>query len=89
MKAMEVYGWQSFRRGAPGHGQTREIVAARSKTEVGRIVGRNPRQLFNLERTGNALELATALAEPGIVFWRDINARGDDPFTRDATGEQS
>ncbi len=73
----DVYGWLGFRTEARTatnhHSQTREIVAARSKAAVGRIVGADPRSLFNLGTTGNADERATAQDRPGVVFWRPLN----------------
>lgn len=53
--------------------QGRAVVAARSKAEVGRIVGRPPRQLFNLGETGNAEEKAAAEARPGVVLVHSMN----------------
>lgn len=49
------------------------IVAAKSKAEVGRILGFDPRRLFNLEETGNAEQIEVATAKPGTIFWRHIN----------------
>jgi hypothetical protein len=74
---LKVYGWQSMRYECKGpHRQTREIVAAKSKAEVARIVGvKSPQALFNLGETHNALELSVALANPGVVFWAPINDR--------------
>jgi hypothetical protein len=69
---MKVYGWIGWRRDVP-RGQTREIVVARSMAEVGRIVGCKPRELFNLGETGNPDEIATASAEPGVVFWKPLD----------------
>jgi hypothetical protein len=77
MSKLKVYGWQGWRREAPGwHHQTREICAARSRAEVGRIVDRKPSALFNLEETGNDEELKVALAQPGVVFWRGLDEWG-------------
>jgi hypothetical protein len=75
---LRVYRWQSYRRECPGtHSQTEEICAAPSKAAVGRIVGTNPRVLFNLGETGNAESIMQAMSEPGVVFWQPINSRGD------------
>jgi hypothetical protein len=72
MRPLQVYGWISFR----GRTQAREIVAARSQAEVARLAGvSRPGQLFNLSDTGNAPEIAQAMAEPGAVFWHPLDER--------------
>jgi hypothetical protein len=72
---LKVYGWTGARRGqVPGHGQTREIIAAKSAAEARRITGINAytwRQ--SADETGNEQELAVALAKPGVVFWQPLN----------------
>jgi len=75
-RKLRVYGWIGFRSECQTNSrQTREIVAASSRAAAARIAGaRSPRQLFNLSETGNADELATALAEPGAVFWQPLDA---------------
>lgn len=73
---LRVYGWtahvsQSVRIQLglrPWIIQARAIVAAKSLAEVGRLVDRPPRQLFNICETGNAREIATALEKPHTVF---------------------
>lgn len=71
MTELMVYGWQGWRRGV-----TREVCAARSKAEVGRLAGEvGPRRLFNLCVTKNREEVELALASPGVVFHRPINER--------------
>lgn len=77
---MNVYGWIGYRpeaRPAPnGSRQTREIVAARSVTEVMRLTGRTRRELtWNGDWTSNAEEIRVASAEPGVVFWRGLDDR--------------
>lgn len=68
---MKVYGWQGSR---PHVGQTREIVAARSKAAAARAAGYDdPRQMFNLTDTGNIQEINVAHRNPGTVFWTPIN----------------
>ena len=75
----KVYGWIGYRREAGGpHGQTREIVAAPSMAAVGRIVGENPRRLWNLGETGNAREIEAASARPGIVLWRLLDDHAEE-----------
>lgn len=83
---VKVYGWQGNRgdasrwnkeRGRGGDGATREIVAASSVSEVRRLTGATMAELFNLCPTGNQSEIVTALAEPGVVFWRPIDDRGN------------
>ena len=80
---MKTYGWQECasdeqgsrvaHRTAPWHVQLRCIVAAKSKAEVGRIVGENPRTLFNLGETGNDLEKRVAAIALGRVFITSLN----------------
>lgn len=72
---IRVYGWIGYRREVgTHHNQTREIVAARSMAEVGRIVGEDPRRLHNLTDTANAEEIAVATAAPGEVRWSPLDA---------------
>lgn len=80
---VKVYGWHSMRQACTGGGQTREIVAAKSKAEAARCAGvRYPHELFNLTETGNSKEIETALSRPGVVFWRPVDDyRG--PWTPD------
>lgn len=78
---LKVFSWIGRRTGvtvnpdAPWNHQTREVVAARSKAEVGRIVGQDPRNLFNLGETGNKESVDLALSKPGVVFWRGLDDR--------------
>jgi hypothetical protein len=71
---LKVYGWQGCRQKAPGSKQTYEIVAAPSKAAAARAAGYvAPRQMFNLCETGNDDDVAQALSEPGVVFWRPLD----------------
>jgi hypothetical protein len=84
---VKVYGWQGWRTSREfaesfpdernPHGQTREFCAARSMAEVKRIGGGRPSDYFNLGETGNEREIALALAQPGVIFWRPIDCRGE------------
>lgn len=75
---LKVYGWLFHRAEAKNNSQqTREICAATSMREVGRITGQKVSNLFNLCETGNDEELRVALAEPGIIFWRELDSRGE------------
>ena len=66
----KVYGWLGYR----SVGQTREVVAAKSKAAAARDAGeKDTQKLFNLCETGDSEELATASAEPGIVFWHPLD----------------
>jgi len=71
---LKVFGWYGHRREAAKGGrreQTREILAAHSITECLRITGEPTRAwLWQITETGNAAEIAAAMAEPGVVFWR-------------------
>lgn len=74
-RRLKVFGWTGARRGlVPGHGQTREIIAAKSAAEARRIAGISPYTWRNsADETGNAEELAVALGKPGVVFWQPLN----------------
>ena len=83
-KQLKVYGWTGMRNESRGpknhHGQTREIVAAYSIAEVRRITGMTRAEWEHSGcETGNANEIQTALAKPGVIFWTSLNARGDSP----------
>ena len=84
VKKLKVWGWQGTRLEARidrnFHGQTREIVAAASRAEVGRIMGVPARSLFNICETGNKRELEIARANPGVVYWAPLNIFGA-PYT--------
>lgn len=81
MSKLKVYGWGGYTPDPP-YQQARMIVAAKSQAEVARIAGvKRPAQLWNLTETQNDLAIATAMAEPGTVFYRDINDY-DGPYTR-------
>ena len=77
-----VYGWLGYRLESDGHrGQTREIVAAHSKSDAARRAGyKYPSQMFNLAETGNAVEIAVAMncKTRGHVCWKPI--REQDPL---------
>jgi len=86
---LKVYGWISQRIEARDHpegkhwsNQTREIMAATSKAAVARAVPfvTRPRELFNLAETGNQTEIDTALSKIGTIFWKPVDARGDDAW---------
>jgi hypothetical protein len=70
---LTVWGWIGF---APGERrQVRLVCAAKTQAAVARAAGkRYPRQLFNLAKTGNAEELTTARAQPGVVFWSPLDS---------------
>lgn len=76
MRKLKVYGWcahisnpeRSWLGMSPWVNQCRCIVAAPSKAEVGRLVDRDPRQLFNLGETGNAKEIKIAMEKPLTFF---------------------
>lgn len=83
-KRVKVYGWHHQRAGAGlGHSkQTREIMVARSQSEVARALGfTRPNQVFNLCETANAEEILRAREQPGKILYRKIDARLGDPWT--------
>lgn len=81
---LKVYGWTGARRRPDtpyNQSQSREIVAARSGAEARRITGITRTYWEqSAAETGNADELETALAKPGVVFWRPLNDRDGDPW---------
>lgn len=70
---LRVYGWSGFRTGLQPTPQTREIVAARSIEAVYRAF---PGWLSrsDIVETRNDLEITTAMAKPGVVFFRQVYA---------------
>ena len=77
---LKVWSWQGWRQECPparnGGKQTSEVVAAKSMAAAARAAGvKRPAQLFNLGRTGNDEQIAAAMAEPGVVFWRPLDGR--------------
>lgn len=81
MAGVKVFGWQHHRAGLSRH-QTREIMVARSKSEVARALGlTRPDQVFNLSETHNAEEIVQARAHAGKISYRPIYARHGDAWT--------
>jgi hypothetical protein len=84
-RELRVYGTTSFRSACPpapnGSHQTREIIAAHSKTAAKRLAGWDV-ALSEVCETGNEEELATAMAAPGVLFWSPLNARLPRTWTR-------
>lgn len=80
-RKLKVYGFQSFRTQcvpAPnGSLQTREVVAAHSRVEVGHLSGLSVSYLrdFCCE-TGNQDEVKIALSKPGKIFWHPLGQWG-------------
>jgi hypothetical protein len=90
---LKVYGWTALIRERerqqlglqPWHRQCRAIVAATSLREVGELLGTSHRRLFNLCETGNAQELAVALAKPRAFFAAPLDGpRGYTEVDREA-----
>lgn len=79
IRKLKVYVWQSVRFECPTHHRTtREIVAVTSKKEAALAAGFDkPTQMFNLCETRNPGEITQAMSEPGVVFWRPIDGKGD------------
>lgn len=93
-RPLKVYAWQGHRPGAhpdtPWNNCTTEVCAAPTVAAVLRATGNTRRsQLFNLGTTGNENDIAVAMAEPGVVFWRGIDDRNGEwkrvPPTPDAS----
>ena len=87
MKPLIVYGWLGYRIDCPpalnGSRQTREIMAARSISEVNRATGLSRNYLSNYAgETGNANEIEVAMSEPGVVFWKPLDYRPEGGWTR-------
>jgi hypothetical protein len=85
-RALKVYGWTNWRNECPrapnGGRQTREICAAPSKAAAERALGERIPQGFG-GITGNDEEIAQAMSEPGVVFWRPLDHFGrGKPWTR-------
>ena len=81
-RRLKVYRWQSSRSECPragnGSRQTVEILATTSKKKAAEIAGeRGPWALFNLGETGNEQSIAQAMSQPGVIFWRPVDGRGD------------
>lgn len=78
MSKLKVYGWRGHRAECPtapnGSHQTREIMAANSVAEVLRATGMS-RNTWNNDggETGNPMEIAVAMANPGNVYWKPYN----------------
>lgn len=70
---LKVVGWQGFRSEAPASRCTREICAVASIAELCRRTKKRRSQFFNITETGNAREIAQAMKEPGVIFWKGIN----------------
>jgi acetylornithine/succinyldiaminopimelate/putrescine aminotransferase len=80
-RELKVYGWRNWRHGTTFHGQTREVMAARSVAEVLRTAGIT-RATWNHggSITANVAEVALAMSKPGTVFWQSSKDRNG-PWT--------
>lgn len=77
-RKLKVFGWRFFRRGA----QTREIMAAPTIKAVREAAGLSRRDWeFSGCETGNKEEVEQAMGTPGVVFYREINARDGSEWT--------
>lgn len=75
---LTVFGWVGSRHGR----QTREIVAAPTRTAAIRLSGLTVGEArHSMSETRVAQEVAIALSDAGVVFWRDLYAR-DYPFVK-------
>ena len=84
-RELRVYGARSERRECPpapnGNRQTREVIAAHSRTEAKRLAGWDI-AVSEVCETGNAEELALAMAAPGVLFWTPLGERTPRTWTR-------
>lgn len=77
-RPLKVFAYTGHRIAAYGprnvHGQTREVIAATTKTEAHRKSGL-ARSAFDRTvcETGIEEEIAVATANPGVVFWQPHN----------------
>lgn len=78
---MKVYGWRGYWAKGGNSRQGRFIMAAPSIAAVCAATGMT-RYTFNNEgcETGNANEIATALAKPGAIFVRGLDEFRDEPW---------
>lgn len=74
-QGLKVYGWTGHRSEARmdrnHHGQTDEVVAAKSKAEAGRIAGLA--SVRDVYETGEAEAVKAALAQPGVLLWAPLH----------------
>jgi hypothetical protein len=84
---LKVYGWGGHRPNTgTHHGQTREIVAARSMAHAARLSGHHsPRQMWCITETGNPIEIAVAMnyATRGCVCWKPLDNHDPLSWKRD------
>lgn len=80
---LKVFGWTGARRQqVASHGQTREIIAAKSAAEARRITGISAYTWSQqAEQTGNDQEIAQAMTKPGVVFWQPLNRIDGEDWT--------
>jgi hypothetical protein len=82
---LKVFGWTGQRSeardlptaggGRNHHGQTREIVAAKTQAEVLKITGMTRNTLHKVGGvTGNTEEIEVANNEPGVIFWQPLDS---------------
>jgi hypothetical protein len=72
---LKVYGCTHFARTGNSYRlQVRAIVAERSMAGAARAFQMSAHHLRQYgAETGNAEEVEVALAEPGVVFWRELD----------------
>lgn len=79
---LRVYGWTAYYLDGVEREQHNHsfwcVVAATSKDEVARIANvSRPSRLWNLTITMNLVEITTAMAKPGTVFYVPDHLYGD------------
>lgn len=75
MPTLRTYGWTAYYLAGVEKAQFnhsfRCIVATTSKAEVARLANvSGPNRLWNLSVTTSPVEVATAMARPGTIFYR-------------------
>ena len=85
---IKVYSWIGYwddARNPNHHKQARYTIAANSKAQVMRIVGR--KMLFNLSETGNQRTVPVAQADPLALFVEPLD-NCHDPLVRVSVGDK-
>lgn len=85
--ALKVFSWTDWRNGVHQgevhRGQTREMIAAKSKAAAMREAGITASTFAHSGgEVGNDQDREIALQHPGVVFWRPLDTRPRGTWTR-------